>query len=769
MDEILAALEAIENQGSFSTGKNISADNFSINVSKVGVLDFPISEAQIQALINVAQPAKFGWRDQTILDPNVRKVLEISANKVKIGKKQWNKKIEPLLDTFKCALGLPSHSKLIAELHNILIYQPGDFFKPHQDTEKADRMVASLVVILPTEHLGGELIIDHRGIKKTYAIKKSKIPKLSCIAFYADCYHEVKEVSSGYRVSLTYNLILDKYLGSLDTLYESDTSIRLTQAVQKYFTPDKSHDNRNITPKLIYLLDHQYTQSGLSWDSLKNIDRIRVDELLKIADHFNLEAHLALADMQETWECEFDYKDYRDRRYHDDDDDDDDEEDEDEEGHPVYIMNTDTTLKHWINRAGLYVELKDFTPRSSEICWTGANADFEPYQSEYEGWMGNSGNTLDRWYHRAAIVLWLKDDYYPIIFEIDQDGFIKEIFSLMASGAQLSKVQDMLQQTASYWPQFAKNHKTDADVMNVMQLALYVANPGISNRLLTSYALSLFNINTVTLWIELINTYGSEWCLETLNMMAKQTPRSGNDVMKEFADLILVLLTNPHDRAIIDWLLNHQLVELQRNHKEYLNNPKNCASIAPRRTAQIIDYMSGAIHAGDKTIHLAMLVYIMEHAPLYPPLLLIELFEKCVPLLKNSDIRPWGYKLLFDYLQEDITREHQLGLRSKDDWSINEISQHDCAECKVLNHFLIQPNEETKIWPLVMSSQSHIESQVYTLGIPVNCRTEKTGRPYKLILTKRDKLHIDSKHRYEEIQLAMMKLADFLVGHDLGR
>ncbi|HEX5995520.1 MAG TPA: hypothetical protein VFY84_10300 [Jiangellales bacterium] len=29
-----------------------------------------------------------------------------------------------------------------------------------------------------------------------------------------------------------------------------------------------------------------------------------------------------------------------------------------------------------------------------------------PYASEYEGYMGNYGNTMDRWYRRAAIVVW---------------------------------------------------------------------------------------------------------------------------------------------------------------------------------------------------------------------------------------------------------------------------------------------------------------------------------------------------------------------------
>ncbi len=270
MDEIRAALELLESKGSFSTLKNIQADSFEIGVNKIGVLNFPIDDSIIKELIGVAKPAKFGWRDQTILDADVRRVWEIQKSKVKIPKKQMDKKFRPLLDEIKKDLGLPSQSKLTAELHNMLIYDSGAFFKPHQDTEKIDKMIATMVIVLPTEHEGGELVIDHHGEIRTYDIKQSESLYYSCIAFYADCYHEVKPVISGYRISLTFNLVLEEYAGSFDSLYERDFASRLNSALENHFYEEKSPVNAYSFPKLVYLLDHQYTQSGLSWDGLKN-------------------------------------------------------------------------------------------------------------------------------------------------------------------------------------------------------------------------------------------------------------------------------------------------------------------------------------------------------------------------------------------------------------------------------------------------------------------------------------------------------------------
>ena len=54
-------------------------------------------------------------------------------------------------------LGLPDTGRLRATLDKLTIYGPGEFFAPHQDTEKDDDMIATLVVLLPSSFGGGAL------------------------------------------------------------------------------------------------------------------------------------------------------------------------------------------------------------------------------------------------------------------------------------------------------------------------------------------------------------------------------------------------------------------------------------------------------------------------------------------------------------------------------------------------------------------------------------------------------------------------------------
>jgi hypothetical protein len=94
---------------------------------------------------------------------------------------------------------------LTAERHSMLVYGKGQFFLSHQDSEKHDEMVGSVVVMLPSVHTGGELVVDDGGHEQTY---RGSRDDGVLVAFYADRRHEVRPVRSGHRVTLTFNLLL---------------------------------------------------------------------------------------------------------------------------------------------------------------------------------------------------------------------------------------------------------------------------------------------------------------------------------------------------------------------------------------------------------------------------------------------------------------------------------------------------------------------------------------------------------------------------------
>ena len=71
-------------------------------------------------------------------------------------------------------------------------------------------MLGSLVIIYPTRHEGGELVLRHKDREWKFDAKSltasRSSPSLAYVAFYSDIDHEVLKVTSGRRVTITYNL-----------------------------------------------------------------------------------------------------------------------------------------------------------------------------------------------------------------------------------------------------------------------------------------------------------------------------------------------------------------------------------------------------------------------------------------------------------------------------------------------------------------------------------------------------------------------------------
>jgi len=412
VEEIIATLEALESDGSFCAEHTVPAGALRLTVKDAGPVTLPLKPATVQSLIDVAEPARFGWREKTLLDKRVRNCWEIPAGRLKVADHPWNVTLRRALDEIAIDLGLENagrkKSALKAHLHNLLIYGPGQFFAPHQDSEKLPGMIATLTVILPSPHDGGALIIDSHGQKRRFQGAPSG-KKLNLIAFYADCQHEIKRVRKGYRVALTYNLVVNGAKSADDPVAAVIPAAKLTALLREYFA---SRDRNGKPKKWVYLLDHQYTQKGLGWKLLKNSDRLRANVLSQVAERLGLDIHLALAEIQELWDAyreDDDWYSSRHRHWESDEEDDSDEESSDSDDDDNYVLQElidgNVEIKHWIDVRGRAVRKPSAFAHDGEMCWTRATDEFNPFRSEYEGYMGNYGNTLDRLYRRAAIVL----------------------------------------------------------------------------------------------------------------------------------------------------------------------------------------------------------------------------------------------------------------------------------------------------------------------------------------------------------------------------
>jgi len=325
------------------------------------------------------------------------------------------------------ALGLAGN-KLAAHLYKLLVYEKGSFFLPHRDGEKLDGMVATLVIALPSPHTGGELVVSHEGRRHEIALAGAAAGhELSYAAFYADCEHEVRSVKDGYRLCLSYNLTLARARAK-----KGITAPRTGAAVAA-IGELLGHWPETGVQKLAVALDHQYSQEGLKIDTLKGVDRPRADVLFDAAEQAGCVAHLALITHWQSGSAEggdYDYYSYRRRRRYGHWSDEDNEDDEQKKtgalsGYEMgEVYDEGLSIEHWSDREGKSVTLGEMDLNKEEIV---ANQPLEAWtisREEFEGYTGNAGMTLERWYHRAAIVVWPRKNHFQVLCGAGTDAAI---------------------------------------------------------------------------------------------------------------------------------------------------------------------------------------------------------------------------------------------------------------------------------------------------------------------------------------------------------
>ncbi|KAF3009733.1 hypothetical protein E8E13_009219 [Curvularia kusanoi] len=172
-------------------------------------------EAAMQQLIDDMQPASFGYRGKDVIDGSYR-------NAVKLDSSAFTTNFCPykvgIIDTLSQSL-LPIRNEryqgICADLYKLNIYEgPSGMFKAHVDTPRSETQFGSLVVCLPVYHEGGQLIVRHKG-DSTIFNWANNTSNIQWAAFYGDCEHEVSQVLSGHRITLTYNLHMRRGVGRL--------------------------------------------------------------------------------------------------------------------------------------------------------------------------------------------------------------------------------------------------------------------------------------------------------------------------------------------------------------------------------------------------------------------------------------------------------------------------------------------------------------------------------------------------------------------------
>ncbi|EFE43731.1 hypothetical protein TRV_01479 [Trichophyton verrucosum HKI 0517] len=295
------ALRSIDSKGDFACFRGLNGildPNLHIN-GLDRVVKLPLSPDDAKAIIDVCHRSPFGKGEETLVDTSVRKCWELNTTEFDIKAPGWANYMKKIVADVGKGLGVADKvGSIRADPYKLLIYEKDAFFLSHQDSPKADGMFATLVVCLPTKHEGGEIVLNHRGKSMQFKTSTTSMAGFSYAAWYSDVFHEIKPITSGHRLVLTYNLILE---GTDNVPSAPSSESSALRNVLKFWEPRAEDEGPYL---LLYKLSHMYTDSSLSFQSMKGTDRPRMAELQTACEELGFNLYLGNVEREVRGSCD---------------------------------------------------------------------------------------------------------------------------------------------------------------------------------------------------------------------------------------------------------------------------------------------------------------------------------------------------------------------------------------------------------------------------------------------------------------------------------
>ena len=701
-DELFNCLKTVESPGDFYTSGTLELFMPQLEVKDVGRISLPLLSVQAEQLISVAEQAPYGRGQETLVDTIVK----------------------------RCAIGLGVGVPVSVELYKLLVYDAGSFFIKHRDTEKTAGMFATLVIVLPSDYSGGELVVKHREQVVKLDLHSQDAAEISYAAFYADCVHEVLPITQGCRLTLIYNLIrTDKKLPLPEPPDYRQQQAAVTGLLRAWTESLTTQTDENNPEKLIYLLEHAYSQAELGFDALKNADAALADVLAAAAEQADCDIYLALLTVEESGTAE--YSGYR-RGYWDEDDND------FEIGEVCERLEI---LSEWRRVDGREISLPSLPFSAIEFCPRSAFDEIEPDDVEFQEATGNAGASFERSYHCTALVIWPRSRSLAVLSQAGlsatlpvlqdfclrweaegsdktstlwQDAHVLAGYILRDSFAQESRYHnrsdlvllDCLYRLGdsegilAYWQKLAEHGfycQTDCTIL--LQTAKLLPWVKVVKVLEQAIGISAIKAQAA--------------CAALLAQCSVAKPESASDLKLAAGYLFLAL---PGEQTRFSALQPWEYTRIRVDSELVVNVLNSFGAIDAKLADDALDYL------------LAWpVVYEMDKILVPAALALTQITQGChFPVVTR--LKAFALK----HLQSRI----EIELSPPKDWQRDSYIKCSCKDCGELRAFLDNATQSTWVFKAVEGKRKHVENMLMQHAADVDCRTECKSRPYSLICKK---------------------------------
>ncbi len=724
--ELEALLLSIDRPGSFCTSGTLVCPMPVLTVENVGILSFPVPQFQVNQLIETAQRAPYGKGADTLVDLEVRNCWEIDPEKISLSGKGWEDTREKLISAAANGLGCDPNG-IHAQLYKLLIYETGSFFLPHQDTEKSPGMIATLIVSLPIFGRGGELVVRHRNSEQTLELNVEEPAELAYGAFYADCEHEVKKVTDGHRISLVYNLCVAQ---------DNNKVVRETPDYTRHvdkitFELNQWCNNESSGDKLVWALEHEYSESGLAFNTMKNGDRAVTFALREAANQVsNCEIYLATVDIDELYDAweDYDYRYGRSLSSHSD-------------YHLNELIESEISISNWVAVDDSRPKFGEMDILDGELMPNGVLDRIEPYDEDYEGYTGNAGATVNLQYNLAAVVLFKRQRIINTLISRGPAQAVAWINEEIRqnNGKSSEHIFQLATDLVKRWERAPIYWRNNA-AQEMLKVLHVIEEHELSREFLLNAAIYEYEGNENTEFIRVLLTLRPQEAIQVLVRLIRE----------RFAirpEGVLSLLVRVEKKAN-KWG-DHKTTFFQQCTKELLtvlpeslsakNNDNHYSAYAPKKVevsatsvSKLFEFLCRAQVADGAQSAVQILA---NHAQM-------NLFTRSLPkalkklkkltIVYNSSV----YNEIWGLSADCLLNRSEKRPQPPTDWRRNGDVDCNCKLCLELSEFCKNPDQQSARFSVRQDLRNHLVGQIQKSRLDLVAETEERGRPYTLIVTK---------------------------------
>jgi hypothetical protein len=730
-DSLLDCLSSVDRPGDFCVGGMREIVMPAIDVDGVGRIAFPLLPAQAERLVAIAEAAPYGRGEETLVDRDVRRTWQLDSRRIRIGGRHWQQTLAELVTG--AALGLGVSDPVAADFYKLLLYDAGSFFVDHRDTEKVPGMFATLALILPSAHSGGALVVRHLGREVVLDPHPEEPSEIGFAAFYADCVHEVRPVTAGYRMVLVYNL---SFLGKKPPTTAPDYRAERRQAAERLRLWAEAADEPD---KLVLPLEHAYTPAELSFGTLKGRDAGVASVLVEAAAEAGCALHLALVSIEESGSAI--HTGYRGRRRRWSGDEDEDDEDDEDEFEVEEVIDGAMTLSEWRRPDGGAAGFGELPFTEEELYPPDAFEDLTPDEQYFHEATGNEGASFERSYRRAGLVLWPLARRLAVLNEAGLRATLPYLEDLTArweaNGAAIEsslwrEADELSGHMLRSWSRQTWRAEGDTTAGRMLDLQVRLGNAVRIGAFLAElsaeghYAAS-DNAAIVRAAALLPRARATELLLRIVRRNAPAHLGACGELLRRCAEAPAGLAGDPAAiaAALLDLLPGA---------------PANPAPLdvwqrpVPVKPGFVVDLLTALSRIDD-----GLAARAIEHLLAWPKTYKPDdvLVAAALLFAKEPESAAWpAAARLRTAALEHLRRRIALPLEPPRDWTRTNALKCSCADCRDLGAFLVDPRRQRWLLKAAQDRRSHVERSVGNARCDLDLATERRGSPHTLVAVK---------------------------------